>query len=361
MSVDSTNKKILLLYSVLLLGLCAHAAGLHFSATNLPSLAGEYNCSYFSTNNVNVEAMLTFVTNSTGLLPSPTGPTWDFSQLQQTNEAILRTDIIAPADGMDGGSFPDASYAEQDSTITVSSTNQTAWRYYSITNQGRFYYGFYVPGTDADGLAVFDPPTLEIPTTVTNGQTWTRTTSWNTTIDGYIPIEYEFSDIATVDAEGTLVLPNLGAMAAWQVHEVQGCTGYLFGSPYENSTNQYYYWLAPSLGVAVQITIYGSITVDGEIVASPMTNSVERMYFSSYNTNTISPPPSPIPQNLLIQVQGGSAVLNWLTFSNSTSYQVLAKGSLVSTNWQLLGLTSGTNWTDTLSPTQRFYRVVGLP
>ncbi len=352
-------KKLLSVYSGLLLSLCAPAANLHFSAINLPSQVGQYNCSYFSTNNLNVAAMLTFTTNSSGPLPPATGPTWDFSQLQQAGESVLRTDIIQPAEGMDGGSFPNAAYAEQDSAVTALSTNQSGWRYYSITNQGRWYYGMYTPGTDADGLAVFDPPTLDIPATVTNGQTWTRTTSWDTTLEGY-GIYYEFSEASTVDAQGTLILPNLGAMTAWRVHEVHGYTGLLDGFyTVETVTNQYYYWLVPGLGVAVQIKLYGNNLVDGE--TPPFTNSVERMYFASYFS--LPPPPSQsrIQCNLFIQANRGSTLLNWLTFSNATSYQVLAVGSPTCTNWQSLGLTSGTNWTDTLSPTQRFYRVLGLP
>lgn len=360
-------KKLLSVCSVILFGLSVPAAGFHFSATNLPSLAGEYNCSYFSTNNLNVPAMLTITTNVPGgMTPPSTGPIWDFSALQQTGETVLRTDIIAPANGMDGGSFPDAAYAEQDSTVLALSTNQTAWRYYGITNQGRLYYGSYVPNTSADGLAAFDPPTLDIPATVTNGQTWTRTTAWNSTISGYFGISYTFSDTSTVDAQGTLVLPDLGTFTALRVHEVHGYTGVEFGFwTVEVVTNQYYYWLVPGLGVAVQIAMYGNNTVDGE--TPPFTNSVERMYFASYFNSTNTTPSTNYPGNLHVKLQGGAAVLNWSTFTNlttsqvSTGYQVQASGSLTGANWHLLGLTSSTNWSDALSPTQRFYRVLGLP
>jgi hypothetical protein len=351
-------KKLLSICSCFMFGLSVNAAVFNFSATNLPSQLGQYNCSYFSTNNLNVAAMLTLTTNSGGLGPPDQGPTWDFSQLQQTNETVLRTGIISPANGMDGGSFPNAAYAEQDATETPASTNLTAWRYYSITSQGRLYYGSYVTNTSADGLAVFDPPTVDIPATVTNGQTWTRTTSWNSTIDGYFPISYTFSDTSTVDAQGTLILPNLGAFTALRVHEVHGYTGLEYGFfTVEIVTNQFYYWLVPGLGVAVQIGVYGNNIVDSE--TPPFTNSVERMFYASYFNKT-NPPPSPrITGNLHIQLQSGSAFLAW-TITNSTSYQIQANGSLNSTNWQVLGLTSKTNWTDALTATQRFYRVVGL-
>jgi hypothetical protein len=353
-------KKLLSICSALLFGLSVDAAQVHFVAsTSLPSQVGQYNSSYISTDNPNVPAMLAFITNSSGPLPTSPGPTWDFSQAQQDTETILRTDIIAPADGPDGDSFANATYAEQDTAETPAPPSQTAWRYYSLTNQGRTYYGSYVPGTEADGLALFSPPTMDIPGTVTNGQTWARTTSWNSTLDGYFPIYYQFSDTSIVDAQGTLILPSIGSVQAFRVHEIQGYIGTLYGTPYETVTNQYYYWLVPGLGVAVQITLFGNNTLYPATL--PFTNSVERMYYASYFTNPVLQTNNPLPGNLHIQLQSGAAVLNWMPFTNSTSYQVQANGSLTSTNWRVLGLTSSTNWSDSLTTTQRFYRVVGEP
>jgi hypothetical protein len=149
------------------------------------------------------------------------------------------------------------------------------------------------------------------------------------------------------------------------VHEVHSYTGSLDGwDTVEIVTNQYYYWLVPNLGVAVQITIYGNNLVDGETPS--FTNSVERMFYASYYTN--QPPPRPYSglANLFIHLQSGNLALNWLPFTNSlnlvsTGYQVQASSSLPCTNWQVMGLTSGTNWSDTMNSTQRFYRVLGFP
>src|SRR5581483_8930020 len=77
----------------------------YFSSESLPSQPGQFPCSYFSTNSPNVADYLTLATNTTGPLPFQPGPSWDFSQLQQPNESVLRTDILAPGDAMNGDQF----------------------------------------------------------------------------------------------------------------------------------------------------------------------------------------------------------------------------------------------------------------
>ena len=351
-------KKLLILGLLGLFGPRADAV-MTYSATNMPRQIGTYFCSYYTTNNANVASMLLVTTNSLGMVPTAGGATWDFSQWLQTNATVLRTDFVDPANATDGGDFPDATYAEQDSEVTLTDTNLAGWRFYSVTNAGRYYYGLYTPSTDADGLAVFDPPTVDIPATVTNGQHWERSTAWESTVDEIFPVYYEFSDQATVDAFGTVVLPNLGAYTTWRVHEVHSYTGLLYGTyTYEIVTNQYYYWLVPGLGVAVEITLYGNNAVYPGTL--PFTNSVRQMCLASYVAAPATVFYNPTNSDLRVQIQGGSVVLNW-NLTNSTSYQVQAKGNLSGTNWQVLGLTSQTNWTDALSTTQRYYRVVGLP
>jgi len=155
-------KKLLALVAGLLLGWSATASVTNrfaFYASTLPSQDGDYNCSYFSTNNLDVAAMLVLTTNSSGgIVPPMTGQFWDFSQLQQTNEIIVRADIVNPADGTDSGDFPDATYAEQDSQVILGQANLVGWTYYSMTDAGRVNYGLFEPGTDADGLVQYDPP-----------------------------------------------------------------------------------------------------------------------------------------------------------------------------------------------------------
>lgn len=347
----------------------AASAQVAFTVSSLPSQVGQYNCSYYSTNNLNVSAMLTLSTNNPGG-PTPPGgngsngvaQTWDFSQLEQINETVLRTDIISPADGPDGADFPAATYAEQD---TLEPDNQIAWRYYSITNQGRDYYGYYdPPNANAGSLVQFEQPTVDVPATVQYGQTWTRSVAWTGTVLYTVQIDYQFTATATVDAYGTLILPSgIGIVPALRVHEIhvyQASEEISGGDPVpvDLNTNQYYYWVVPHMGVAVQVFELGDNVLYP--IGLPNTNSVERMFQASYYTNRI-PTNSPTPVNLYVQLHNGSVLLNWASFSNSSSYRVEASGTLPGTNWQSIGLTTNTNWSDTLSTTQRFYRVVGSP
>jgi hypothetical protein len=337
-----------------------------FTTNSLPSQVGEYNCSYYSAN-VDTASLLMICTNAGSPPPPPPGGTstvpqyWDFSQPQQSNETIMRTDIIAPASGPDGGDFPEAVYSEQD---TMEPGSPFSWQYYGFTNSGpspgRVYYGLYEPVDNASSLAQFIPPTTDIPSSVQYGQTWNRALSWETAYYEFIQVSNYFTASATVDAYGTIVLPGIGPLPALRVHEVHT---YIVSElsyspiPLDINTNQYYYWLVPGLGVAAQVYLFGNnILYPTEL---PNTNSFLRMYQASYFTNT--PPPPATNGNLFIQAQNGSAFLTWDVFTNATNYRVDYLPSLVSTNWQTLGFTTSNSWSDLITSTQRFYRVVGIP
>jgi hypothetical protein len=341
-----------------------------FTTNSLPCQFGEDYCSYYSTN-VNVTAMLALATN--GAPPVPGGGTnvsqfWDFSQAEQPCETVLRTDIIAPEDGANSGQFPDATYAEQD---TLEPTNQIGWLYYGFTdsgtNSGRLCYGIDAPeDVPVTEWAVFVPPTVDIPSTVQFGQTWSGSLYWLSIYFEIIPVSNYYSYSASVDAFGTLVLPEIGAVPALRVHEIESYTVSVASDPpllLDINTNQYYYWLVPGIGVAAQVLLLGNNVLYPTDL--PYTNMVQRMYYASYFTNSgsTSPPSgptlSPFPTDLYIQEQSGSVVLNW-TLSNAVNFRIDYTGPLA-TNWQALGNTTSTSWTDTITAAQRFYRVVGLP
>lgn len=319
-----------------------------FYSTNLPSTTGQYVRAYYSTN-VNVAPLLA-LTNG--------GQYWDFSQPQQANETILRTDIVSPNDAGDGGSFPDATYAERD---TMEPANQIAWRYYSLTNAGRLYYGFDAPVDDpVTPLAIFLQPTVDVPASVQLGQTWNRTVDWYNVVMGVYVVSNYFADSSTVDAYGILVLPSIGSVPALRVHEVHSYESYevIQGSnpePVDVNTNQYYYWLVPGLGIAAQVYLLGNNVLYPQNL--PYTNEVLRVFESSYFTNQMVMTPV---SGLHIGIQNNSALLNWNPMTNASEYWVKSLGLLNNTNWQSLGLPITNTWSDAVTVTQRFYRVFGI-
>jgi hypothetical protein len=305
-----------------------------FSSSSLPGNVGQYVRAYYSTN-VNVASMLA-LTNGAQY--------WDFSAPQQSYESVQRTDIVGPDDAGDAASFPAATYAERD---TLEPTNQIAWRYYTLTNQGRVYYGFDDPVNDpVTPLAVFLQPTLDVPASVQSGQTWNRTVDWLNVADSFIVISNHFATSATVDAYGTLVLPSIGSVPALRVHEIQSYQFYEVGVLLNAYTNQYYYWLVPGLGIAAQVNNISDNSL-------PSTNSVLRVFESNYFTDT------PVT-GLQIHIQNNSALLGWNAISNISEYRVESLGSLNNTTWQLLGLPTTNAWSDAVTGTQKFYRVFGL-
>ncbi len=331
--------------------LCVSARGqTTFPSSDLPHQVGQYLQAYYSTNSTGLSALLT----------APGGPQrWDISRSQTATETVLRTDIITPANGADGSSFPQATYAEQD---TMEPNSQISWSYYNLTGTGRTYYGFYNPlDQNADYLVVFDEPTVDIPLTVHYGQTWNRSVTWSGLVLGLFPIDYQFHASATVDAYGTLVLPSLGAVPALRVHEVHGYeadepNGDGTSTPVDIHTNQFYYWLVPKIGVAVQVFEFGDNVLFP--AGLPYTNSLVRTFQASYYTNA---PILGSVSGLTIRATSGSARLNWLGFTNAAGYRVEYIGTPANPAWQFLGQSGSNSWSDPLTATQRFYRVFATP
>jgi hypothetical protein len=330
-----------------ILMLCATAgAQTTFSGTDLPQHLGEFSRAYYSTN-VNVAA----------LLGQPGGPQrWDFSSPQQAGEVVWRTDIVSP-DDPNPGAFPGAAYAERD---TQEPTTQIAWRYYSMTNQGRLYYGFDNPINDpASPLVVFDQPTLDLPCPVQYGQSWNRYVSWYDTVLSF-PVVYDFTASVEVDAYGAVVLPGLGERPALRVRELHDyeASYYFLGTwvPFVSQTNVYYYWLTPQVGVSAQVILFGLNTLS----PTPLdqTNLFLRLFERSGVTNSASW--SPV-NDLRIRIEGAQAMLDWGRVTNASAYRVEALGTLATTNWQSLASPTTNWWSEPLTGTQRFYRVFWNP
>jgi hypothetical protein len=338
------QKNVSILVSALL-GYCLSVpAQTVFHSSSLPGHIGDYSRAYLSTN-VNISALIA---------PGTNAQRWDISQLQQPDELIQRTDIVAADDGGNQASFPGAVFAERD---TDEPNSQVAWRYYALTNQGRLYYGFNNPVDDpVTPLVVFDQPTCDIPASVQFGQSWNRSVNWTNTVLVSFLVAYHFTANVQVEAYGTLVLPGIGEVSALRVKEVHDneASEYISGSwfPIVSQTNVFYYWLSPRVGVAAQVLLLGNNTVFPD--ALPNTNSFLRVFESNLATNL--PGLSPVT-GLRLQIQGNQALLNWNQPTNSVGYQVESIGHLTATNWQVLGFPVTNLWTDSLVTTQRFYRV----
>lgn len=340
--------KILFLILPLLLPAVLAGAQPTFSSASLPANVGQYVRAYYSTN-VNVASMLALTNGA---------QQWDFSQPQQTYETVMRTDIVGPNDAGDAADIPAATYAERD---TLEPANEIAWRYYSLTNQGRLYYGLDNPlDVNASPIAVFEAPTVDIPASVQYGQNWNRTVDWTSLYFGFIVVSNHFTDASTVDAYGTLALPAIGSVPALRVHEVHTYHAYELisgGSPYllDVHTNQYYYWLVPGLGVAAQVFLFGdNALAPGGL---PNTNSVLRVFASNYFTNQII---LGSVAGLRIRLQAGTALLDWQAVPNASRYQVESTGDLGNSNWQVSGSPNTNDWSEAVNLNQRFYRVFGL-
>ena len=189
------------LIRLFVIGLSARATGqVVVPVSSLPSIIGEHDLSYVRTN------------FSLGSLVGGTGSNyWDFSQAPTSADVIQRLDIVSVNDGGNGAYFPSATYAQR---YTGGVYASPSYEYYQISNGvGRLYYGLYEAQTqDANPLVVFPQPTVDLPEPVQYGHGWNRSLNFDiNTIFG--PESVAFSETATVDAYGTLVLPGCGPFA----------------------------------------------------------------------------------------------------------------------------------------------------
>jgi len=313
-----------------LLGALSTQAQITFTAAQLPTAIGNYIEEYVSTN-----------ANPSTIIGPTGGPqVWDFSQAQQPEEIVRRVDIVPPADGGQQASFPNAAYAER----YIDEPNDILeWDYYSLTNSiGRYYFGSYAP--DA-GASVFSPPAIDIPTMVGYGTNWSYTV--NTTLE---TITEQDSVSATVDAFGTVILPQLGSFPALRVNQLTTTKEFIGNTLFNTFYIREYYWLVPGFDKAVHIVSQVSSTPP----PANFTSAYEiRRVFAVYSVSLI---PSPVG-SLRISLQKDSAILDWLAASNASAYQVQAVGDLTLTNWQILASPASNSWSEPVTTTQRFYRV----
>jgi hypothetical protein len=88
------------------------------------------------------------------------------------------------------------------------------------------------------------------------------------------------------------------------------------------------------------------------------TNSIGTA-FGSENSFTIAIATLDTPQNLVITIQSGSAVLSWGAVANAHSYKIYRSASPTSLDWGApVAVTLTPGWTDTTPGTGYFYKVV---
>jgi len=335
---------------VLALSSVTALAQIQFSATDLPQQIGAYSRAYVSTGNVAVAS-----------LPGAKGgpQRWDFSYAQGVGDHVRRLDLVAPTDGGHGADFPEAAYAER---TTREASGSQSWEYYRIIpTQGRTYYGFYDPVSNAaDPVTVFDAPTIDLPETIALNQSWQRTVDFTDLIDiGFIQVTVlvKFTSEAVVDAYGTVVLPAIGEVPALRVNEVNTYETFdlTLGLPLDTQIFRNYYWLVKDVGKAVHIISKPETTVPPENFQTAST--VLRVFESS----AVKPPPLRLSvKNLRAALKGKELFLTWDKESPATGYEVEFVDRLApQATWSPLPKPTDNFLFDPLivGPGSRFYRV----
>jgi len=299
-------------------------AQITFTASDMLTVIGESSQAYISTN-----------TNpSTNIGPTGGPQTWDFSQAPQ-EDYVRRLDIVPPTDGGHQANFTNATYAER-YTDKVSVFQE--WDYYNLTtNAGLIYYGSY---NTNGGAVVWSNSVTDIPAIVGYGTNW----SYKFSTTNISPYTINDTVTASVDAYGTVVLPQIGKVQALRVNELTEEHVIIHFQPPQTNYVRDFFWLVPGIGKAVDIV--SSISTSPPPTNFTLAYEVRRVFEAN-------------PAGLQIHLQSGLAILNWLPATGVHGYQLQlqAIGDLTMTNWQILASPASNFWSEALTPTQRFYRV----
>jgi hypothetical protein len=298
----------------------------------------------------------------TGRLGTNGGPQiWDFTT-GPTN-VTYRFDYVDPTDGGHGGNFPGAKYAERQ---TIESTGTAkAWMYLQqVPGTGRRNFGFENPNDDpSEGQ--FNPAIIDFPDPLKYQSQWTATTTFDSTIQGLLPIRINYTATATVDAYGTIILPGIGSGDCLRVNELDtyetlvdmDMTGNY--QTFETDYIRTYYFFRPGHGIVAEI-LSQQLSSGPPDINFTDASQFTRMFELSH---TVAGQGPGAITDLTLNLVNGAALLNWSKTPNTVSYRVEYTPSFSGTNtWQALGTTSSGFFLDASSSTasQRFYRVVSL-
>jgi hypothetical protein len=311
-------------------------AQVSIAISSLPNLTGEYNLSYVRTNS-----------DVAPLIGQAGSNYWNFSQAQSSSDSVQRLDIVPVADGDGGDSFTNAIYAQQYSGGIYSTP---AWEYYQTSNGvGRLYYGFYdAVSPYFDPLVVFPQYTIDLPDPIQYGHSWSRQVDYQLYDVFGDTVDVAFTENATVDAFGTLVLPGFGPLQALRFTAIDSYDSTEDGFDLGTQVDTNYVWLVPGIGFAAEVIKYGP---GG---SQPYTNYFQRAFLS---------PPVALPTLVSLALGPGTAILNWSSSSNGRGYVVQTVTNLTFTNWTPVAqLTNLSLVVPTAAGTkQQFFRVTAQP
>jgi hypothetical protein len=317
-----------------------------------------------------------------GLIGSAgTNQFWDFS-VGPTNK-VFRFDYVDPTALSQAADFSNAKIAEQ---MTDEVGGEQMWLFFEqVPGIGRKVYGFYAQNSQTAPSNVFVPPEVDFPDTISYGQEWTASTTYDGTVsvgdpdpEGggsfAVPIQTTQTSNFKADASGTIVLPDgpgMGAFgAALRVSEaVTIDISADLGDGLQHFETDYthnYYWLMQNHGIVAQLNSTQSPTPPPDNFTRAV--AFLRMFETNKKASTggtgggCTSPQS--VTDLRIRASGGTILLTWSKAPCATLYRVeytLTPG--VSSSWKSLGdPTSGTFWQgeNLANGPTRFYRVVSL-
>jgi len=316
---------------------------IEFAVSDLPAKMGDSLRAY----------MLTGPVAAGELVGRAGGPhRWNFGGPGSTAEVVRRMDIVPPDDAARGAGFPGATYAER---WQVEPDGPSSWSYYHLElEDGRNYFGFVDSAANPQNPEIiFEPPTVDLPSVVRFGQSWIRTTEWDDFVVA-VPIRVRFTAEATVDAFGTVVLPNLGERPALRINEVQTLESRVVTIPMTlpPSILRTYYWLVPGIGKAVQVIS----TVQTEVPPSNFTEAarVIRVFEARFASG---------PFTLNLRTVGDGLILEWPSVSGAEGYRIESRTAMGSGGWRLAAEPEVNRWSTAIAGVgpNVFFRVVSRP
>ncbi len=345
----------------------AARAQITLNASDMFNQPGQYYRAYANAGDVDVNGRL----GQTG------GPqAWVF--LTGPTDRVYRFDYLPVSETGYAEEFPNARFAERK---TDESSGAVAYLFLAqVAGQGRINYGFVDPAfSETHPVSPFLPPIRDFPETISYGDQWTVTTTFESEIaipdiedpedpgggSFSIPTLITYTATARADAYGVVNQPGIGFGECLRVNELAQydiAVDLGLGEGFQTVSTQFirtYYWLRKGRGIAVQISSKQSDLPPPEDF--PVAAQFVRM-FETNHPEGIEEPPSIRGLHLSLGPQG--ALLTWDRASGVSTYRV-EYAPQAGAAWQPLTTTTGNFVIDAGAGKPeapvRLYRVVGLP